>query len=87
MNSLLAMRMQGPSLALISGSGIRHCLELWCRLQMRLRSYIAVAVAVAGSYSLIRLLAWELPYATGAALKRQKRKKESEQNKSWQLIT
>ena len=70
------MKMQGPSLALISGSGIRNCLELWCRLQMRLRSYIAVAVAVAGSYSLIRLLAWELPYAAGAALKRQKRKKK-----------
>ena len=29
---------------LISGLGIRRCCELWCRLQMRLRSGIAVAV-------------------------------------------
>ena len=30
----------------------------------------AVAVAIAGSYSLTELLAWEFPYATGVALKR-----------------
>jgi len=31
---------------------------------------VAVAVAKAGSYSSDSTLAWELPYATGAALKR-----------------
>ena len=30
------------SLALLSGLGIRCCSELWCRLQMWLRSHIAV---------------------------------------------
>ena len=28
----------------LSGLGIWHCCELWCRPQMRLRSLIAVAV-------------------------------------------
>ena len=41
-------------------------LWLWCRL--------AVAAP-------IRPLAWELPYAIGAGLKRQKRKKEKERRK------
>ena len=41
---LVSMRVQVLSLALLSGSGIRHCRELWCRLQMRLRSRVAVAV-------------------------------------------
>ena len=33
------------SLALLSGLGIWHCCELWCRSQMELRSHVAVAVA------------------------------------------
>ena len=41
---LVSMRMQVQSLASLSGSGIRHCHELWCRLQMRLGSWVAVAV-------------------------------------------
>ena len=32
------------SLALLSGLGIGLCHELWCRLQMQLRSSVAVAV-------------------------------------------
>ena len=57
------------SLALLSGLRIRCSCELWCRLQMWLRSHIAVAV--------IQPLAWKLPYAMGAALKsKRKRKKE-----------
>ena len=45
--------------------------------KLGLGSGIAVAVACASSYiALIRLLAWELPYAMGAALKRQKEKKK-----------
>ena len=39
------------SLALLSGLSVRHCSELWCRLQTQLGSRVAVAVAVAGSYS------------------------------------
>ena len=32
------------SLASLSGSGILHCRELWCRLQTQLGSCVAVAV-------------------------------------------
>ena len=39
------------SLNSLSGLRIRHCSELWCRSQTRLRSHIAVAVAWAGGYS------------------------------------
>ena len=35
----------GLFLALLSRLRIQHCRELWCRLQMWLRSRIAVAVA------------------------------------------
>ena len=38
------MRMQVRSLALLSGLGIWHCLELWYRLQMQLGYGVAVAV-------------------------------------------
>ena len=37
-------RLQVRSLVLLSGLGIRHCRELWCRPPMRLRSNVAVAV-------------------------------------------
>ena len=39
------------SLASLSGLRIRCGRELWCRLQMRLGSGVAVALALAGSYS------------------------------------
>ena len=42
---LVSMRMQVWSQALLSGLGIWHCCELWCRLQTWLGSNIAVAVA------------------------------------------
>ena len=45
------MRLWVPSLASLSGLGIRHCRELQCRSQMWLRSGVAVAVAQAGSCS------------------------------------
>ena len=48
------MRFLVPSLASLSGLGIRHCHELWCRL---------AAVAPIGH------LAWEPPYAEDVALK------------------
>ena len=41
---LVPRRIQAQSLALLSGSGIRHSYELCYRSQMRLRSCIAVAV-------------------------------------------
>ena len=42
---LVSMRMQLRSLASLSGSGIQHCLELWCRSRLQLGSHVAVAVA------------------------------------------
>ena len=45
------MRMQVQSLALFRGLRIQHSRELWCRLQMQLRSGVSVAVMQAGGYS------------------------------------
>ena len=47
---LVSVRMGIRSLALLSGLRIRHCRELWCRVQTGLRSAVAVAVAQASSY-------------------------------------
>ena len=51
--------MRVRSLALLSGLRIQGCHELWCR---------PAAIAP------IIPLAWELPYATGMALKKEKKK-------------
>ena len=48
---LVSMRTWVRSLASLSELRIQCCHELWCRSQMRLRSGVVVAVAVAGSYS------------------------------------
>ena len=53
-----------PALAQWVNNHIWHCRELWCRLQTRLGSRVAVALAAT---ALIRPLAWEPPYAVGAA--------------------
>ena len=68
---LRSMRTQVLSLAVLSGLRIQCCHELWCRSQMQLESGVAVAAAQARGNS-SEPLAWELPYAEGAALKRQK---------------
>ena len=65
----------GTHLALLSGLRIWGCRELWCRSQMRLRSGIAVAHRLA-ALALIRPLAWEPPYVSGVAVKRQKKIKK-----------
>uniref|UniRef100_A0A8D1V556 Uncharacterized protein n=1 Tax=Sus scrofa TaxID=9823 RepID=A0A8D1V556_PIG len=70
------MRLQVRSLALLSGLRTRPCRELWCRSQTRLGSGIAVALCRPSATALLRPLAWEPPYAMGAALKRQKAKKK-----------
>ena len=41
---IVYMRTRVWSLASLSGLKIRHCHELWCRLQMRLGSGVSVAV-------------------------------------------
>ena len=50
-NLTRSMRMWVRSLVSLSELRIWHCHELQCRLQTRLRSCIAAAVAQAGSYS------------------------------------
>ena len=69
------MRTWVRSLVLLHGLRIRRCPELCCGLQMRLGSHIAVAVVEAGSCSSIQSLAFELPCAMGAALKKTKQNK------------
>ena len=70
-----SMRLRVRSLASLSWLRIQHCHELWCRLQMRLRSGVAGLWHRPAATALIRPLAWEPPYAAGVALKRQKVKK------------
>ena len=75
MNPTRNMRLHVRSLALLSGLRIRHCCELWCGLQTRLRSHVAVALAWLTATALIRPLAWEPSYAAGAAQEMAKRQK------------
>ena len=76
----VSMRMWVPFLASLSGLRFWHYLELWCKLRKWLRFAISMAVAIAP----IRPLAWELPYATPATLKR-KKKKKLESKITWAL--
>ena len=76
---LVSMRMWVQSLALLSGSGIWHHHELWCRLQMRLGSHIAGLWHKPAAGALIPPLAWELLYTASVALKRRKKKKKKEE--------
>ena len=55
------------SLPLLSGLTIRCCRELWCRLQTRLGSRVAWLWRRLAATAPIRPLAWEPPYAVGAA--------------------
>ena len=42
---LRTVKLQVQSLASLSGLRIWHCRELWCKLQTRLESCVAVALA------------------------------------------
>ena len=53
----------------ISGLRIRRCCELWCRLQTRLDPALLWLWCRPAAVAPIPFLAWEPPYATGAALK------------------
>ena len=44
-----------------------------------------MAVARPEAAALIRLLAWELPYAVGVALKKKSKKKEIQQKTGWRI--
>ena len=57
----------------LSGLRIQHCRELWC--SCRLGSDLELLWHRLVAAALIQLLAWETPYAVGAALKSKKKKK------------
>ena len=80
------MRMQVQSLALLSGLRIWHCHELWCRSQMQLRSHVAVLWCRLAAAAPIRPLAWEPPYAVGAAREMAKRQKKERNGDPWKAI-
>ena len=64
------MRMWVQSLALLIGLRIWRCHELWWGLQTWRGFGVAEAVGVGWQLQLqFNPLAWELPYAAGAALK------------------
>ena len=69
------MRMQVQSLASFSGSGIQHCHELWYRPKMWSDPkllWLGVGLSFSSSSNLT--LAWELPCAASAAIKRKKKR-------------
>ena len=78
------MKLRVRSLALLSGLRIRRCRELRCRLQAQLGLDPALLclwrrpVATAP----IRPLAWEPPYAEGAALEKTKNKQTKKKLKT-----
>ena len=69
---LVSMTMWVRSMALLCGLRILSCHKLQCRSKRQFRSHIAVAVVQASSCSFDLNLAWELSYATGATLRKQK---------------
>ena len=77
---LVSMRIKVQSLALLSGSRICCCHEMWCRSQMQPGSRIAVTVMQAGGYSSIQPPAWKPSYIASTALKRQKTKNKIKNN-------
>ena len=65
---------EGWSLASFCGLGIWHCCELWYRLQNRRSSGVAFLWLWCrpADAAPIQSLAWELPYATSAAIEGKK---------------
>ena len=55
---------------------IQHCCELWCRSQTRLDPVLLWLWCKLAAVAPIQPLAWEFPYAMGAALKKKGKKKE-----------
>jgi len=70
------MRLRVPSLALLSGLGIRRCRELWCRLQTWLDPALLWLWHRLAATAPIRPLAWEPPCASGVAQEMAKRKEK-----------
>ena len=81
---LVSSRMWVQSLASCSGLRILCCCKPQCRSQRQLRSGVAVVVASAAAP--VQPLTWELPYVTGVALKKERKKfKKKERWWGWSL--
>ena len=77
------MRMQVQSLASISGSRIRHCRELWYIGHKRTSDPVLLWLCCRpAAIALIWPPAWEPPYATCVASKRQTKKKTKTKTKN-----
>ena len=75
---LVSMRMWVQFLALLSGSGIRHCRELWGRSQTWLKSCLAAAVVQARSCSSDSAPSLGISICCQCSPKKQLKKKEEE---------
>ena len=73
---LVSMRIRVRSLALLSGSGIGHCPELWCRSQMLLDPALQWLWCRQAAVAPVQPLAWKLPCARDVALKKGKTNKQ-----------
>ena len=69
------MRLRVRSLALLSGLRIRHCCELWCSRRRGSDPTLLWLWRWLETTAPIRPLAWEPPYAAGAAQEIAKRQK------------
>jgi len=78
------MKLRVQTLALLSGLKIRHCRELWCRLQTRSDPALLWLWHRQAATSPIQPLASEPPYAVGKDLEMAKTNK---QTKSIQTIS
>ena len=74
------MRLQVRSLASLSGLRTQCCFELWCRLQTRLGPLLLWLWCRLAATAPIRPLAWEPPYAAGAAQKNSRKTKNNNNN-------
>ena len=80
---LVSMRIWVQSLALLSGSGIQRCLELWCRSKTRLGCRVAVAVVQVGSCGSDSTPSLRISICCRYGPKKQRKKKDTN-NKCWQ---
>ena len=78
------MRMQVRFLAPLSGLRIWCCHELWCRTQRHgLDPALLWLCRRPAAVALTEFLAWQLPYAVGAALKTNKQNLRNIQDLVW----
>ena len=66
-----------------SGLTIRRCRELWCRLQTRLRSRVAVVLAQAGGYSSDWTPSLGTSICCGSGPRNSKKTKKKKKKKMW----